>query len=325
MHSVLLIGAGQLGSRHLQSLARLDIPVSIKVIDPGREQLKMSRERFEQVPGHEKIHRIDYRESLHDVPSYIDLCIIATKADVRSSVTRQVIETANVKNIIFEKVLFQSLADYDEIEKLLADNNIRAWVNCPRRMYPIYQEIKSLFHRGERISYHLNGGEWGLACNSIHLIDHVAYFTGETDYEVDISHLDKELRESKRKGFIEVSGTLGMTFRNGSELILHSKKDSGAPDMISILGERYHAVVFESAGRAMISDSQNYTDLREIGFKVPYQSELTHLAAREVLLNGNSGLTEFSQSVRLHKPILKALMQYMEKVTGHYSDKCPIT
>lgn len=325
MHNIVLIGAGQLGSRHLQSLAKIDIPVSIDVVDPGLEQLKTSKERFEQIPEHINIYSVHYHTSLRDIRSDIDLCVIATTADVRSKITKELLSMKKVKNIIFEKVLFQSLNDFDDIEELLTKKKVNAWVNCPRRMYPFYREMKKLFKPGERISYHVNGGEWGLACNSIHFIDQMVFLIGITDYEIDVSDLDNEIFESKRAGFYELSGTLKITYHNKSELVLHSKKDSKAPDVISILGETCHVVVFESAGRVLISDFDDHWQWRKIDFKIPYQSELTHLAVTEILSEGHCDLTEFKDSSKLHKPMIKAFLHHFEAISGQKLDMCPIT
>lgn len=324
VHNLLLIGAGQLGSRHLQSLAKIDIPVSLQVVDPNGDQLNIARKMFEEIPEHINIKKVQFCTSLRDIAHDIDLCIIATTADVRSETIKRVINTARIKYVIFEKVLFQSLEDYDEVEKLLMREQIASWVNCPRRMYPVYLKMKQYFQPGERLSYHVNGGDWGLACNSIHFIDQVMFLTGMNSYEVDISHLDREIYPSKRKNFIEFSGTLRINYSGGTELVLHSRRHSNSPPMFSILGETCHAVIIESLGKVFLyqTDSPPWS---EIQFRIPYQSELTHLAAKEILSRGHCNLTEFGESLKLHKPMLKAFLAHLEGVTGQAHRYCNIT
>ena len=325
MYNLLIIGAGQLGSRHLQSLAKLTVPVSIEVVDPGPRQLSLSMQRFEEIPEHKNISHIAYHTALQDARSDIDLCIIATTADVRSEITKQLIDTRNVKNIIFEKILFQSLVEYDEIERLLIDKGINAWVNCPRRMYPFYQQLKPSFQPGEKIFYHVSGGAWGLACNAIHFVDHMSFFNGEMDYSADIKGLDNDVLDSKRKGFIELGGVLEMTFSNKSKVILHSNTNANVSDVISIFGETSHVVVFEPSGKAFISDSSTHMNWQEHEFRVPYQSELTSVAVTDILLNGCSDLTRFGDSAKLHRPLIQAINAHIEVVTGCNHYKCPIT
>ena len=47
MKTVLVIGAGQLGSRHLQALKLVQNDLSISVVDPFQASLDVAKERFE--------------------------------------------------------------------------------------------------------------------------------------------------------------------------------------------------------------------------------------------------------------------------------------
>lgn len=52
------------------------------------------------------------------------------------------------------------------------------------------------------------GGDWGLGCNAIHFLDLLTFFTRKVDFELDISHLDSEIRVSKKERFVEFTGFL---------------------------------------------------------------------------------------------------------------------
>ncbi|MCV3262394.1 Gfo/Idh/MocA family oxidoreductase [Vibrio harveyi] len=47
--NLLIIGAGQLGSRHLQALAQLDDKFSIYVLDPFEQSLEVAKQRYQEV------------------------------------------------------------------------------------------------------------------------------------------------------------------------------------------------------------------------------------------------------------------------------------
>ncbi|MFH1091953.1 MAG: hypothetical protein V1742_10340, partial [Pseudomonadota bacterium] len=64
---------------------------------------------------------------------------------------------------------------------------------------------------------------------------------------------------------------------------------------------------------------------KTIDFRLPYQSQMTHLAAKEILLTGSSQLTPFDEAYSLHAPLLKALSRHLEKVQGRPCLYCPIT
>ena len=50
MYQIGVIGAGQLGGRHLQGLARLSLPCEIDVVDPSPVSLDSARKRFSEIP-----------------------------------------------------------------------------------------------------------------------------------------------------------------------------------------------------------------------------------------------------------------------------------
>ena len=51
MKTIAIIGAGQLGSRHLQALVAVDFPLTVQVVDPSNEALKIAThiERLSQL------------------------------------------------------------------------------------------------------------------------------------------------------------------------------------------------------------------------------------------------------------------------------------
>ena len=51
MNNICIIGAGQLGSRHLQALKMVLQPLLITVVDPSSESLKMAEERYQAAAG----------------------------------------------------------------------------------------------------------------------------------------------------------------------------------------------------------------------------------------------------------------------------------
>ncbi len=95
MRTIAVIGAGQLGSRHLQAIAKIDIPVEVQVIDPSHESLNIAKERFDQIPLNPNVNRVSFSESLDDVHSEIDVCIVATNSDVRALVIKELLLRKN--------------------------------------------------------------------------------------------------------------------------------------------------------------------------------------------------------------------------------------
>ena len=104
MYNILIIGAGQLGSRHLQGALLSKNELNITVVDPSQESINVACERASEVKYGNPHSTVSYKI---DIPNneYIDICIIATAAHVRAIVTKQLLLTNEVKQIVFEKVL----------------------------------------------------------------------------------------------------------------------------------------------------------------------------------------------------------------------------
>src|SRR3989338_236575 len=106
MFEIYIIGAGQIGSRHLQALKKVSLALSVKVIDPNPESLKIARERYDNAPPGQFEHKVDYRTKIPKYSDPIDLAIIATRSDVRAKITADLLKSAKVKYLILEKILF---------------------------------------------------------------------------------------------------------------------------------------------------------------------------------------------------------------------------
>ena len=93
----LIIGAGQLGSRHLQGLLKFEKEQLVYVLDPSENSLNISKERAQEV---ENKHNVIYRNDWGELPTEFDLVIVATGANVRSKVVSKLLTDFKVENLI---------------------------------------------------------------------------------------------------------------------------------------------------------------------------------------------------------------------------------
>ena len=324
--TIAIVGAGQIGSRHLQALAKLDIPVRLQIIDSSEDALKITEKRYLKIPKNEKINSIEFHHKLEELNAEIDLCVIATNSDVRFQVFQELTTKKRVSNIIFEKVVFQSYRHFQKAEEMLLNKNISCWVNCPRRMFPIYNKLKKIMAGDNKVNLKISGGDWGLACNAIHFIDLLAFLSQDASYKIlGIIGLDPIIWKSKRKGFIEITGKLAGIFSNGSRIRLESIAGSKEHLRISINNSKVKAIFDETSGIAKIARQEKNWNETIFAFKTPFQSELTHIAAKEILNSGDCQLTGFNESTLLHQPFLKAIKNHIENIEHKQYNYCPIT
>lgn len=318
MYNVAIIGAGQLGSRHLQGLKGASSPLSIFVMDSSEDSLRIAKERYEAVPAiGDKI--INFVTTIENLPDQLDLVIIATGSKPRASIVKSLVKHGKIRYLVLEKVLFPSLEDYDEVGLILKENGIRCWVNCTRRMYGLYKEISQIINTSLPIKMTNKNENWGLCCNSIHMIDIFMYFTGENTYTLNIDGLNNKIEDSKRSGYIEMTGTIVATTPQGSELTLTSVDGYNGVRGIIIQNGEHTINILESSNTWSI-------DGCEESCIIPFQSQLTGLLADEILKTGGCSLTQFNKSANYHKIFIDSLLSFYNIIKNTPNNKVlPIT
>lgn len=321
MYNIVIIGAGQLGSRHLQSLLKSKEALSISVVDTLQEPLVIAEKRASEIEYGNSKTIVNYYTNYELIPSFIEFAVVATSSVVRLAVIKELLRKSAVRYLLLEKVLFQSLNEYVEAEKLFEEKKVNVWVNCPRRMYSSYAFIKKMFKKNDLLSVSLEAGDWGLGCNAIHYLDIISYLNGDIDYVIDTSKL-VEVTDSKRTGYREVLGVLLATQSNGSLVTLSSFSNSNRPSVLKIVSDKVTIIISEVLGSCLISTEENGWKWEEKGFHVEYQSNLTSKVLSELIESGTCSLTPFSESKKIHMSLIKALTEFFNKngISG-----CPIT
>ena len=325
MKNIFIIGAGQLGSRHLQALKNSNNSLNVFIIDPSSESLNIANERYESMPGIDN-NTVSYSKSLNDINcnNKIDIVIIATASNVRANVTRDLLDKFEVKTIIFEKILFQKREDYSIILELLKSKNVKSYVNCPMRMMSFYKEIQSSF-KGTKFTYMVSGSQYGLVTNLIHYIDHMAFLNQSIDYTCNANLLENNIFESKRKGFYELNGTFNVYFKNGTQGIFSCESKGNLPGVVQAFNENVHFISRESEGKVLISRKENDWKWEELEFNIPYQSELTAILVEDILMNDSCSLPSYEESVKLHLPYLDSILELINSNTQNKFNHYPFT
>lgn len=322
--SICIIGAGNIGSRHLQALAKVSEPLLIYVVDPSSNSLKLAKSRYEEVRIPQIKHQVNYLEDLENIVSPVDVAIIATNSNIRSLVTKKLLEQISVKHIIFEKILFDKFDQYEEIRKLLSEKNSKAWVNCSRRIMPFYRNLKEEV-QNQKIQYVVSGSQWGLASNAIHLIDHIALLTNCYDFEVNTTYLDPKPIESKRKGFLELTGSIIVRFKNGSCGFFTCYPTGNTPQIMQVFSEKYRCLTLETEGKSYTSRSDSNWIWTLETTPMLYQSEMTNQVVSSLLNFGSCDLTSFELSSKLHVALLEPLLKFINQNSKKKYDSYPFT
>ncbi|MFC1504037.1 oxidoreductase [Spirochaetota bacterium] len=322
MNTILIAGAGQLGSRHLQALKKVSQSLEITVVDPSKDALDVARQRYESIEG--EAYPISYTTDIPTKPTDFTIAIVACNSNARRSVIEKIVSAHNVQFFILEKILFQNKSDYDLIGKLLNKKKISAFVNCSMRKIDFYNKMKSDIGHGP-IQYLVTGSRYGLITNSIHYVDHMAYLTGCTVFDVRTDDLDPAVIDSKRKGFKEINGALHVSFDDGSTATMLCYKNGDLPVQVEITSPVYRCISRESEQKAWICKASNNWKWEDADAAIPFQSQATAELVTELLDKGTCPLVEYDESTRIHLSLFEPLLQFLTNNTGYKDTLYPFT
>lgn len=315
MKNIAIIGVGALGHRHLQSMVDLQDKYNIYAIEINEELIKVLNSEFPNV---------NFITTVEDLPRDLEAVVIATNSNVRRILFEQLVNHADVKNIIFEKVLFQKEEDYYLTQDKLKEFGIHAWVNCARREWNSYKLLKEELDEHGELHISAIGGNWGIGCNAIHILDIIEYLSGSEIDILDISKLENKVIESKRKGYYEFFGTISGTAGRCKDYTITCIEDSNLPFRIEITTEKSRYMIDEANNYLLVSDAESNWQWKKREFNQAYQSQMTGRVIKSILDNGNCNLTDYDSSMNLHLKYILPLIEFF-KTNGMEGNICPIT
>lgn len=322
MIKLAIIGAGQLGSRHLQALSKLRFDCEIFVVDISDEALITAQNRFQES------YTKDYNIKLHnlkaaaELPRDIFISVVATNADCRREILDYLFHNTDSKYYLIEKVLFQRLEDYNHIKTLFSNSDKKAWVNCPRRMWKFYKNLKVETGNDQLLHISVVGSNWGFASNSIHFLDLTSFFTGTVNYKIDSLSLENKIIETKRKGFYDFFGNLTGRFENGTSFSISSLAGHKIPFIVNSYFATSVYIIRDWEGIYYKSECKK--EFEKNKFEVEFQSSLTNIAVDEIIKTNSCSLTPLNESIDLHLPFIKELEKQF-KNRDQKIDICLIT
>ena len=315
--NLLLVGAGNIGSRYLESVIKEKIAYKIIVIDKSELSLNNAKKKWIKDGGSQSIHKIFWSKAIPKDISNYDLTIVSTSSKNRAELIKNISLKANVKNWIIEKILAQSTEELEIIKKFTLKAT-KVYVNTPKRQMKWFKKIQSQFP-DVPVKIIKTGSLWGLTCNSIHYLDLVAFWTKEDLINLSTDFLDKKWFLSKREGFYEITGKLLAKFSKGTELILSSFPNKNDNSLKIKFKNKETCEIFEKKGIAIFSNGN------EVKGKLELQSKIGGPIITKIITDGECDLPSFEESAKLHKVYLNSLLNHWN-ISNNKSDKLiPIT
>lgn len=329
MHKhIAVIGCGQMGSRHLQAVAKQKRKLDIKVVEPLDKNQEIGEQRLREVLPEQHDISVAWFKDIKDLHgSKADLTIVATHSIGRPEVLKQLVKMGH-KRFVIEKMVCQTQTEYEEILDIFEAEGVKAWVNCTRRYFPFYRLIIPLLQGEKSLIFDACGGNHGMGSNAIHLLDLFGCVSGASFDEISLdgSYLYPELAANRRSPeCCEFAGTILARTSNGSFGTVSFHPCSEAPIVLRMTSENYLVFADEGKDRALLARKENSWRWDEYEFQVLYTSALTTGIANAIFEKDTCELPTLRDSYRLHSELFRIFNQHIQQVTGKLPTCCPIT
>ncbi|MAJ44737.1 MAG: hypothetical protein CMF96_08370 [Candidatus Marinimicrobia bacterium] len=318
MFTIALIGTGAIGSRYLQGMIKIRKKVDILAVEPLKSSSQNAINLWNEVGGKKSKHNIQYVNNLNGIKKKFDLVIIATSSQDRPNLIKEVRQKLKPNYWIIEKILAQSETGLKMIKKYTY-NSSGVWVNKPRRLMHWHKKLKTKFNGKGPLSIEKIGGLWGLTCNSIHFIDLVCWWTGESLLSLNSNELDKKWFKSKRANYYEITGKLKARFSGGTKLTLISNKNKKSNLLKVKTLDNKLWIIDEQRSEAYSSEGIF------LNGKLENQSDFTGNLLNKIIAKKKCDLPTLKESYKQHKIFLKELIKHWNSSQNSQDKEIPIT
>jgi predicted dehydrogenase len=325
---IAIVGCGRVGARHVEATGRLRAAAAVYAVDPSSEATSRAAQLFVAMSSATgSPARLTTARSVDELPARVDVAVIATQARDRLAAIDRLLSVRSVGHLVLEKFLFARRSDYERAEPILARLVGSAWVNCPRRLYPGYRELKERCAGADFVRIDVVGGSdivpiGGIGIHFSDLLDFLLDSPGE---EPDIRLEGARLVPTKR-GSPDFAGTLVLRHGSSMSLRLDSLAGSDAPPVVSVYAPEFSCFIEEHDQKATLATREGAWHSRGVDFPVPVQSTLTNQVIEQLLDEGTCRLTPYPVGAAIHLRLFDTLLRaYRELQADPSLEELPLT
>lgn len=303
-NNILIIGFGNIGQRHFQSFYNLNKNFNIFIIEKKfKKTLKIIKKNY----NYNKKINVNVNNDLKKlkIKSFF-LTIIATNANVRYLILKNLLSECKSRHIILEKVVFKNYVEFKKSLQFTENLSQKIWVNLPRREHKIMQYIKSRLSLKKKIEIEFKGFKWGMASNMIHFLDLFKWLTKPSGINFN-KNLDNRIYKSKRHGFYEIRGEI--LFKDKKNNILKIIDNKKFPKNKFEIRNNKNTFIIEENILHILKNKKTKTKV----FSNNFQSKITYRIYNNLLKKAFCGLPELKNTKDIHHIFYSILEKKLKK------------
>jgi predicted dehydrogenase len=294
MKSVIIIGVGRMGRRHLAVSQKLGLNI-IGIFDLSSESLKTAQDEY-NLSDDLLFSDLD---KLFDETN-ADCAIIATTADSHCNLTC-LAAVKGIKYILVEKPMAVSIEECDMMINICKLHGSSLAINHQMRFMEQYKTPKELLNSqflGGLKSMTVLGGNMGFSMNAIHYFEAFRFLTDELPLEITAWISDEELVNPRGSQFIDKAGSIRIKTSKGIRLYIDINSDQGHGAQVIYFGKNGSISVDELSGdMRVVCRQEAFRELPTTRYGMPADITLSKIKSVDIidssasvlnaLLNGN--------------------------------------
>ena len=295
--TILLVGCGQIGFRHLQASLNTKQIKNIDIL----EKVDISNDVSLLIRSSKK--NIQYFKNFNKLKKNYDLLIFSTTSKYTYPIFKKLSKKISFKKVLFEKITFSKIDHYKKTNKILLDKNIKAWVDCSSRYQKFFNFIKRKISNKLKMTMISESLNDNFISNFVHLHDIFNFIINTTVSKVITLKVDS-IFNSKRKGYYDIEGEALIRSNNGS--VFYTKnKNTG-----SYFQQRFYFVQKNKLIQALFKDYKINVKVKYNNKKVEtynFKYELQSVLSKEIILDifsNKSKLINFKNYSKIQMDIL---------------------
>tara|TARA_B110000003_G_scaffold276506_1_gene323397 strand:+ start:4060 stop:5073 length:1014 start_codon:yes stop_codon:yes gene_type:complete len=264
--NTIIIGAGRMGRRHIQSALNCKLNIS-GIVDISDESLSLAKKEFDLSSS---VLYKDIDVLINDLIP--DCAIISTCADSHKDLTIK-LSNSGVKYILVEKPMATSISDCLEMINVCKQNDTKISVNHQMRFLEQYSKPKKLLESeayGGFKSMNVIAGNFGFSMNALHYFEAFKFLSGEVPIEVTAWFSDEIVSNPRGEKFEDRAGSIKVVCKSGKRLYMDIGSDQGNGVCVTYYGRNGYIFIDELKGdmRTYVRE-KNYKDLPTTRYGMP--------------------------------------------------------
>ena len=317
--NIVLVGCGNIGSRHIQALTKLPFKITLHLVEPSLESQNLTKSRLDEI-SLDNIDELVWHTSIEEPIPKSDLTIIATQSIGRADLIKNLLENGHSRFLI-EKIVCQSTEEYNSLNSKFQEFDAKGWINTNRRYMEPYRQLKDSI-KDESFYMYILAGDVGLGSNAYHFVDLFSWFSNEENISINGDLLDKKIIFSKRgNNLLEFSGTLTCKNKKSSSMISFLSSVN-TPVILGFVTNENHIVINETEKKIIsIYGNLSLSD----NFEMANVSNSTTQIVNSILIKDECDLPQLNFGLNAHKELFDIFNKHILLCNGNESKLCPIS